>query len=96
MIEAVVIRSRFRSDVGRRVKVLFEDGRIKDTWCSCPGGFRTIRGCAHSIAVLRLISELQSGRKWDVKPKNLDLDWMLLADEDAVGEEDESEDKGDE
>lgn len=93
MLGAVGILSRFRSGVGRRVTVLFEDGRIENTWCSCVGGFLTIGRCAHSIAVLRFISELPSGRTWDVKPKHPDLNWMLLADEDAVGEEDESEDE---
>lgn len=96
MIEASGIRSRFRTGVGRRVKILFEDGRIEDTMCSCPGGYRTIGGCAHSIAVLRLISELQSGQKWNELPKDPDLNWMLLHNEDAAGEENDEEDDEDE
>ena len=31
---------------------------LSDTLCTCHGGLRPIGGCAHAIAVLRLLAEL--------------------------------------
>lgn len=45
--------------------------------------------------MLRLISKLRSSRRSGVKLK-ADLDGMLLADDDAVDDEDESQDEYDE
>ena len=61
LIQVKGMKSRFRSGVGRTVFVLFKNGEIEDTLCNCESGQRTIGGCAHGIALLRMIKRQQDG-----------------------------------
>ena len=53
------MKSRFRNGIGRTVYILFSNGKIVDTLCNCGSGKRTIGGCAHGIAFLRIIKKQQ-------------------------------------
>ena len=61
LVKLIGMKSRYRSGVGRTVYVLFRLGEIEDTPCNCESGRRTIGGCAHGLALLRLISRQQTG-----------------------------------
>lgn len=61
LVKVVGMKSRFKSGEGRTIYILFDHGKIEDTLCNCGSGARTIGGCAHGIAFLRLIKKQQSG-----------------------------------
>ena len=50
--------TRSGSSFVQKIRSKFE---LTDTMCSCDGGLRTV-GCAHSIAILRYIDEVKSGK----------------------------------
>ena len=60
LIKVSGLKSRFSPRLGREVYLLFKGGdlELQDTLCSCHGGLRPIGGCAHAIAVLRLLGQL--------------------------------------
>lgn len=62
LVKVMGMKSRFKSSVARTVHVLFRQQGIEDTLCTCESGRRTIGGCAHGIAVLRMILRQQQGK----------------------------------
>ena len=62
LVKVIGMKSRFKRGEGRTVHILFDDGEIEDTLCNCGSGKRTIGGCAHGIAFLRLIMKQQAGK----------------------------------
>ena len=54
------LKSRFSPRLAREVYLLFKGDpfELHDTLCTCHGGLRPIGGCAHAIAVLRLLGQL--------------------------------------
>ena len=68
------LKSRFSPRIAREVFLLYKGVPLKllDTLCSCHGGLRPIGGCAHAIAVLRLLSQL-TNRVEPVQPTRSEL-----------------------
>ena len=60
LIKASGLKSRYSPSLAREVYLLFKGSprMLSDTLCTCHGGLRPIGGCAHAIAVLRLLGEL--------------------------------------
>ena len=60
LIKVSGLKSRFSPRLAREVFLLFKGApaKLQDTLCSCHGGLRPIGGCAHAIAVLRLLGQL--------------------------------------
>lgn len=61
LVKCIGMKSRYKSGEGRTVYVLFHDNQIEDTYCNCGSGARTIGGCAHGIAFLRIIRKQKAG-----------------------------------
>ena len=68
------LKSRFSPRIARELFLLYNGVPLKllDTLCSCHGGQRPIGGCAHAIAVLRLLSQL-TNRVEPVQPTRSEL-----------------------
>ena len=58
LIKVAGLKSRFSPRISREVYLLFKNAKLSDTMCTCHGGLRAIGGCAHAIAVLRLLGQL--------------------------------------
>lgn len=61
LVKVVGMKSRFKNSEGRTVYVLFCCGAIEDTLCNCGSGKRTVGGCAHGVAFLRIIKKQKAG-----------------------------------
>ena len=88
------LTSRFKSKKARIVHLLYRQGSLVDTYCTCESGMRTIGGCAHAIAVLRHILELKTGAAVPLPTKSRQvLDAMLRSNcVDVLEEEDNDTD----
>ena len=99
LVKVSGMKSRFKAGVGRTVFVLFKDGGIEDTLCSCESGKRTIGGCAHGVAFLRLIMKQQKGSdgKFFSLKSDSAFDSLTIPDfEDVESDSDSESDSADE
>ena len=74
LLKCFSLKSRFSPRIARELFLLYNGVPLKllDTLCSCHGGPRPIGGCAHAIAVLRLLSQL-TNRVEPVQPTRSEL-----------------------